>query len=62
LKLPCRLGKVTGFGNLEEDSNFTTAAGLILNSLSSEEDGGGSLQVKGELKNKIKKIFKVFIP
>jgi cell division protein FtsA len=65
LKLPCRIGKVSGFSNLEEDFNFTTACGLIKNSLSLEEEkswAGGGVQVGGELKEKIKKIFKVFVP
>jgi cell division protein FtsA len=65
LKLPCRIGKVSGLSNLEEDFNFTTACGLIKNSLNLEEEkgwAGGGVQVGGELKEKIKKIFKVFVP
>jgi cell division protein FtsA len=65
LKLPCRIGKISGFNNLEEGSNFTTACGLIKNSLDLEEGKGwasGGSQIGGELKEKIKKIFKVFVP
>jgi cell division protein FtsA len=66
LKLPCRIGRISGFPDLEEDSAFSNAWGLVLNGLSLEEEkgwlGGSKPLVRGGFGNKIKKMFRIFMP
>jgi len=64
LKLPCRLGKISCFPGLEEELNYATVCGLVFKGSESEDKGvweQGSFS-SGGLGNKIKKIFRIFIP
>ena len=64
LKLPARLGKPSNFLRLEDDPSFSTVCGLILKGGDWEE--GEGLRKKGlpsgKFGDRIKKIFKIFIP
>ncbi|MDD2696586.1 MAG: cell division protein FtsA [Candidatus Pacebacteria bacterium] len=64
LKLPCRLGKISHFPKLEDEPNYATVCGLVFKG--SESEGGRNWQGGGfsgsGLADKIKKIFKIFIP
>lgn len=67
LKLPCRIGKPQFFPALESDPGFSTVCGLIAGSLDLEELKGGHAGSRfsitdGGIGNKIKKIFKNFVP
>jgi len=64
LKLPCRIGKVDGFLDLEEDPILATVCGLVLTGADSEETiSGPMLKSFGKgVGNTFKKIFKIFIP
>ncbi len=61
LKLPCKIGKPQGFSGLEKDSSLSTVCGLILSGADLEEGGKEVAFGKG-IGNKIKRIFKIFIP
>ena len=66
LKLSCRIGKPQGFLNFEKDESLSTVCGLVLGGVDLEgERGEAALQTfffgKG-IGNKIKRIFKIFIP
>lgn len=58
LKLPCRLGEIKSFVNLKEDPSLSVCCGLIKYGLEEELEEKGSFN----LKDKIKKFFKIFIP
>jgi len=64
LKLPCRIGKPSDFSGLD-DPGFSTICGLIIKGLGPEE-GRASWQTGGKflsgVGDKVKKIFKIFIP
>jgi len=64
LKLPCRIGKPSDFSGLD-DPGFSTICGLIIKGLGPEE-GRASWQTSGKflsgVGDKVKKIFKIFIP
>lgn len=64
LKLPCRLGKISCFPELEEDLSYATVCGLILKGLNSEESGNwrNFEGASGGMGSKIKKAIKSFIP
>lgn len=65
-RLPCRLGQTKEFSLPEPDSRFSTLCGLVL--LGVDLEGGitgwkESAAVSGQgIKDRLKKIFKVFIP
>lgn len=63
LKLPCRTGKSSGFSNIEDDPSLSVVCGLVLAGVDLEEGGESGIGVfrKG-VGDKIKKIFKIFIP
>ena len=66
LKLSCRIGKPHGFLDFEKDPSLATVCGLVLEGvdLETRERGTATLQTflgKG-IGNKIKRIFKIFIP
>lgn len=58
LKLPAKIGVPRGFANLEEDPQLSGVVGLALKGMESEE-GGFSF---GGIKEKLRKILKVFVP
>lgn len=64
LKLPCRLGKPLNFSGLEDDLSYAAVCGLVLEGVDSGE--GKNPQKPGwfpkGFADKIKKIFKVFVP
>lgn len=64
LKLPCRLGKIACFPELEEELSYATVCGLVFDGSKSEgreiwREGSFS---SGGFANKIKKIFRNFLP
>ena len=61
LKLPCKIGKPKGFLELEEEPSLATVCGLVLGGVDLEEKKGFSFPGKG-FGEKLKKIFKIFIP
>jgi cell division protein FtsA len=61
LKLPCRVGAPRGFASLPEDPALSTLCGLILGGIDLEEEGTSPGVGKG-IREKIKKIFRIFIP
>ncbi|MDP1538701.1 MAG: cell division protein FtsA [bacterium] len=64
LKLPCRLGKNFSFPELEEELSYATVCGLVFKGSESESRGiwrEGGFASAG-FTNKIKKIFKNFLP
>lgn len=64
IKLPCRIGKVSHFTNLDNDPGLATVCGLILREMDLDENGVWSVGVSSpsRFKEKIKSFFKVFIP
>ena len=62
LKLPVRIGKPRGILNLD-DPIWSVSCGLILGGLNLEAGGKEQFPgIRGGIGNKIKKIFKIFIP
>lgn len=61
LKLPCRIGSPRGFLSLQEDPSLSTVCGLIMQETEVEESGIYPSSI-GIIKDKVKKIFKIFIP
>ncbi len=61
LGLPCRIGAPRRFFPLEEDTSFSSVCGLVLCGMDFEEEEKKPVNVKGFLE-KIKKVFKVFMP
>lgn len=60
LKLPCRIGFPQGFPEISDDPSLATLCGLIIQGSENEEEQGNySLD---NIKYKIKRIFKAFIP
>ncbi|MBZ1348568.1 MAG: cell division protein FtsA [Candidatus Nealsonbacteria bacterium] len=67
LKLPCRLGKPSGFVGLEKEMAFSVACGLVLKGLEVKETehwqgNGYLLRIIKKLGNRIKKAFSILIP
>ena len=64
LKLPCRLGKISSFKELEEKLDYATVCGLV--SGGNEVTGGGIFEkgrsFPGNLGGQIKRILKNFLP
>jgi len=60
-KLPCKIGKPKGFLDLDEDPSLATVCGLVLGGADLEKEKTGPTFGKG-VGNKIKRIFKIFIP
>lgn len=61
LKLPCRIGIPQGFIGLEEDPSLSTVCGLVLEGADSKEEKEFPSFLKGATQ-KLKRIFRVFIP
>ena len=62
-KLPCKIGKPKGFLELDEDPSLATVCGLVLGGADLEEKRGESTTFFGKgIGNKIKRIFRIFIP
>lgn len=61
LRLPCRIGKPQRFLGIDETPELATLCGLILTGANFEEEQKFSFSGKG-LINKLKRIFKIFIP
>lgn len=66
LKLPCRIGKSIGFLGLEDDPSFSTVCGLVLRAVEIEDSSWRASSsfslIGGRIGNKIRRLFKVFIP
>ncbi|PIP23677.1 MAG: cell division protein FtsA [Candidatus Nealsonbacteria bacterium CG_4_10_14_0_2_um_filter_38_17] len=65
LKLPARIGVAEGFFPTQEDPSLSTVCGLVLGAADSLETGEGFplfFAFGKNLGNKIKKIFRIFIP
>ncbi|MBZ9577494.1 cell division protein FtsA [Patescibacteria group bacterium] len=62
LKLPCRIGVSQVSPAFQEDPSLSTLYGLILEGVDSEEEQGNFPSSRKGIKNKLKKIFRVFIP
>jgi cell division protein FtsA len=67
LKLPCRLGKPTHFSGLDDASSFATACGLVMadfdfGKIESRQSITHFSVSGGGIVDKIKKIFKIFLP
>lgn len=62
LKLPCRIGVSQVSPAFQEDPSLSTLYGLILEGVDSEEEQGNFPNYGKGIKNKLKKIFRIFIP
>lgn len=62
LKLPCRIGLPKISHAFQEDPGLSTLYGLILEGIDSEEEQGSSWGPGQGIRNKLKKIFRIFIP
>lgn len=63
LKLPCRIGKIgKEWIGLEDDPSLATVAGLVLQGLDIEKEENFSIFGNRGIINRLKKIFKIFIP
>ena len=63
LKLPCRIGKPQGFVGLDEDPSWATVSGLVLKGVDFEkEEGSSGFKIGKGIINKVKGLFRIFIP
>ncbi len=62
LKLPCQIGVPRNFVGLEQDPSLATVCGLILSGAEFENDQERIFNFKQKFVNRLKKIFKIFIP
>lgn len=62
LKLPCRLGISKICYNAQEDPGLSTVCGLVLEGIDLEESQGLAPNFKSGWGEKIKKLFRIFIP
>ena len=62
LKLPARIGIPKGFFPVQEDPSLATACGLVIEGADFAGDHPPGFILSGNFVNKIKKIFKIFIP
>jgi len=62
LKLPCRIGTPRRFSFLQDDSTLSSLCGLILEGAEIEEESSGFPTFGKGIRDKIKKIFKIFMP
>lgn len=61
LELPCRKGKIQDFSGLTQDPKWACACGLAVQSSKEEAKGVSSLGL-GKIKDKLRRIFRIFIP
>jgi cell division protein FtsA len=61
IKLSCRIGLPKGFSFLPKDPSLACVCGLVLEGINSEQNPGGPPFV-GAIKDKIKNVFRIFIP
>ncbi|MFA5878351.1 MAG: cell division protein FtsA [Candidatus Staskawiczbacteria bacterium] len=59
LKLPCEIGIPTGIVGLEEDPSLATVCGLVLEG---SNFGGGNIQTTSGFWQKVKRVFRNFVP
>lgn len=62
LKLPARIGLSKISHNLQDDPGLSAVYGLVLEGVEMEEDQGNIRSAQGGLKERIKRILRVFIP
>ena len=63
MKLPARIGLPKGITGLDEDPSLSTVAGLVLEATDSNNEKGRPAQIfSSGFGQKLKKVFKVFIP
>jgi cell division protein FtsA len=62
LKLPCRVGVSKVSYNMQEDPSLSAVYGLVLEGIDLEENSGMAQNMKGGFGDKIKKLFRIFIP
>jgi len=64
MELNCRIGHARRFSPLDDDPSFSVLCGLVLYGFEMEEEEGGVIEMRSLrfLWQKIKKIFRVFIP
>jgi len=62
LRLPCRIGRPQGFLNFERDPRLATVCGLVLGGVDAEEEKVASGGFGKGVGDKIKRIFRIFIP
>ncbi len=61
-KLPCRLGRIQGFGDFS-DTQWAAGLGLLIVGFEAEEGGDGQIETaKGGAKEKFKRVIKLFLP
>lgn len=62
IKLPCRVGIPQGFPAALSEPDFSTLCGLILTGADLEEEQGNFSNFGKGIKDKLKRIFRIFIP
>lgn len=62
LKLPCRIGASKISTSFQEDPSLSTIYGLVLGAIDSQEEQGNLQGPIYGFKNKLKRIFRIFIP
>ena len=62
LKLPCRIGAAEGFSGFHADPSLSTLCGLILEGIDLEEEQGSFPGSNKGIRNRLKNIFRIFIP
>jgi len=62
LKLPCRVGVSKISYNFQEDPSLSTLCGLVLEGLDLEEEQGNIPSFGRGIKDKFRRIFRIFIP
>lgn len=60
LKLPCRIGIPQDLMGLREDPSFATVSGLVLQGI--DMGGGGTFSAGKGIFNRIKRVFRIFVP
>jgi len=62
LKLPCRIGVSKVSYNMQEDPSLSAVYGLVLEGIELEESQGMAPNSKGGFGDKVKRLFRIFIP
>ena len=62
LKLPCRLAAPKNVLGLPEDPSFSAAVGLLMEGWDLEKEGIKSISFSGGLGERIRRVFKIFLP
>jgi len=62
LKLPCRIGLPRGISSFQSEPGLATLCGLVLEGVDLEKQQGKFPSIGKGVKDRLKKIFKVFIP